>query len=271
MTELKASRFEETDGIATITMNRPEQMNPLAGELSADFGWLVNHIAKSPTIRALIITSDGDVFSAGGDVKMMAADQVSAYAVRSRIMDMHDWFERLLDLEIPVIAAVDGPVYGAGFSLALAADFILATPRARFCVVFNRIGLIPDMGLFHVLPRRIGLTRAKELMFTARSFRADEARDLGLVYDIHEQAELQGAALDLAARFCQASPQALGLTKRLANRAFDVDYRVMAELESAAQTLCIKSDYHKEATRRFVDKEPMPFNWDAMDRDDTDG
>jgi len=158
---------------------------------------------------------------------------------------------------------VDGPAFGAGLSLALAADFVLCTRRAKFCAVFGRIGLVPDLGAMHMLPRIVGLQKAKELVFTARTVQAEEARSLGMVYEIVEDGEaLQAAAVALARRFGEASTAAIGMAKTAMNQAFELDARAMAELEAYAQTMCRGSDYHQEAVQRFKDKQPTRFDWD---------
>jgi len=151
------------------------------------------------------------------------------------------------------------PAPRGGFSLALMSDFVLATPRARFCQVFGRIGLVLDMAAMYMLPRIVGLQRAKELMFSARVMSADEAMRLGIVYALHEPQDLLGQALALARRFTEASPVAIGLTKNILNQSFQLDQRALAELESYAQGLCMDSEYHREAVRRFLAREPLAF------------
>ena len=158
---------------------------------------------------------------------------------------------------------MDGPAFGAGLSLALAADFVLATRRAKFCAVFGRIGLIPDLGAMHLLPRIVGQQKAKELVFTARAVDAEEAKQLGMVYDIvDDAAALTEAALALARRFGEASTAAIGMAKTIMNQSFESDARTIAELESYAQSVCRGSAYHQDAVQRFKDKQPMRFDWD---------
>ena len=141
------------------------------------------------------------------------------------------------------------------------ADFVLCTPRAQFCAVFARIGLVPDVGLFYTLPRMVGLQRAKELMATARVVDADEARALGLVMEIHPAEALRSAALEMAGRLCEANPVAFAITKRLTNQSFDMDVNALIEAEAAAQGICMATGYHADAVRRFRDKQPLRFVW----------
>lgn len=135
---------------------------------------------------------------------------------------LQQWVGALADLEKPVIAAVDGVAYGAGLSLALAADFILATPAARLCAVFTRVGLVPDAGAMYFLPRRVGLPRAKELVFSAREVNAQEALRIGLV-DSVVPGDLMAQALAMAGSFNGAATDAIGLAKAVMNRSLESD------------------------------------------------
>ena len=210
----------------------------------------------------------GGAFCSGGDLKALSEEVRPAEASRERIAAMHTWFTALTNIELPVVAAVDGPAYGAGLNLALAADFVLCSTRARFCAAFGRIGLVPDLGGFFLLPRIVGLQRAKELIFTARSVGAEEAVALGLALEVHEPDALLGAAMRFAGRFRHASPQAVGMAKNILNQSTHLGQRTLADLEAYAQGICLSSDYHRQAVERFVSKEPLAFDWDRMDRED---
>ncbi|HSW18889.1 MAG TPA: enoyl-CoA hydratase-related protein, partial [Ramlibacter sp.] len=253
------------DGVAVFEHLRPEARNPLSMALRADYAAMVTQVQSHPRVRALVLAGGGGSFCGGGDVKTMharLADGSQATGVRQRILDLHDWLRRLRDLEIPVIAAVDGPAFGGGFAIALCADFILATPRAAFCMVFLRIGALPDMGAIHMLPRAVGLAKAKELLLTGRKVGAAEGERLGFVHSLHAPEDLQAEALSFARRFLPAPRVALGLTKRLTNRAYELDAGALAELESVAQVACLAEPEHAEALKRFVRKEPMRYDWD---------
>ena len=119
-------------------------------------------------VRVVILPGEGGVFCGGGDLNFLNSTERSTLQDRDRIHELHDWFQILFNLEKPVIAAVDGAAYGGGFGLALGADFILLSERARLCSVFSRIGLIPDVGVIFALPRVVGLQRAKEIAMTGR-------------------------------------------------------------------------------------------------------
>lgn len=255
------------DGVGTITLNRPGARNALNQDMRAGLAAAVAQMRDDAQVRAVIITGAGGAFCSGGDIsQMQPPNEASLLPYRESIRSLHRWFAELVNLEKPVIAAVDGPAFGAGFSLALAADFILATRRAKFCAVFGRIGLIPDLGAMHLLPRIVGQQKAKELVFTARAVAAEEARALGIVYDIvADGPALEQAALALAQRFGQASTAAIGIAKTVMNQAFELDARAMAELEAYAQTTCRGSAYHQDAVQRFRAKQPLRFDWDRKD------
>lgn len=256
------------DGIAVFEHLRPEARNPLTMALRADYRAMLDVVESDDRVRALILAGGGGVFCGGGDVKGMLArlpDGSQATGVRRRILDLNGWLTRLRDLEIPVVAAVDGPAFGGGFAIALCADFILATPRAAFCMVFLRIGALPDMGAIHMLPRAVGLAKAKELLMTGRKVSGPEGERLGFVHALHPPESLQEAALGFARRFLPAPRVALGLTKRLANRAYELDAQQLAELESTAQVACLSEPDHADALARFANKQAARFDWDRND------
>lgn len=261
----QASRFElAANGVATWTMTEPEIMNPLTPELSADFTTLVNRVQGDPDISALIMAGEGRAFSAGGNVKGMVQRDFDAHESRNRLLSAHTWVERLYNLDCPVIAAVDGLAFGGGFSFALLADFIMASPKARFCSVFGRIGLMPDLGVLYTLPRVVGMSKAKELMYTARSIDVEEAKELGIVHSIHASEDLMGAAEAFAAQLAQGSKAAIAITKRTVNGTFEGTYRDVVDAEANGQALMFTTEFHKEAVRRFMAKEPRLYDWDQM-------
>ena len=251
------------DGIGTITLNRPEARNALSMDMRPALAAAIAQMRDDAQVHAVILTGAGGAFCSGGDISAMLDPARTGLAFRTGMRELHQWFPELVNLEKPVIAAVDGPAFGAGLSLALAADFVLATRRAKFCAVFGRIGLVPDLGALHLLPRIVGQQKAKELVFTARTVDAQEARQLGMVYDIVEDgAALTEAARALAQRFGQASTAAIGMAKTIMNQSFESDARTIAELESYAQAMCRGSAYHQDAVQRFKAKEPLRFDWD---------
>jgi 2-(1,2-epoxy-1,2-dihydrophenyl)acetyl-CoA isomerase len=248
-------------GIATLTLNRPQQKNAMDMSMRVALREAVYAIRQDRSIRAVVLRGAGQDFCAGGDLRGMNVE--SAEEGRNRLDDLHGWVSMLLDLDRPVIAAVDGVAYGAGLSLALTADFVLATSRARFCMPFMKVGLVPDCGAFYTLPRVLGLARAKDLVFTARELHAEEAQRLGAVFEIVASETLHARAMQIAASLANASPVAFGLAKRALNQSLGSDLRGMLEIESAAQGIAFSTEFHREAVQRFKDKSTPLFQWPA--------
>ena len=242
-----------------IRINRPERRNAFDLEVRKGIADGVFEARDDDGVRAVVITGADGVFCAGGDLKSLSETKRPVFKDRDRIRRLHPWFRELVNLEKPVIAAVDGAAFGAGFNLALACDFVLATPRTRFCAVFGRIGLVPDLGGFFLLPRIVGLQRAKDLVFSAREVEADEARSLGIVMQLVAPERLMDEALALAARYHDASTEALGIAKNILNRSFNLDQDTLAELESSAQALALHTAYHEQAVANFLTKRPLRF------------
>lgn len=259
------AKFELNEHVARFTLNRPDVLNALTDGLKNDLITMLDFVEGNSEVKALVVAAEGRAFSAGGNVKSMQSNDGPPSGFRDRVREMHQWLQRFYNLDCPVVAAVDGLAYGGGFALALAADFVVASPRARFSAVFGRIGLIPDMALLYTLPRAVGNQRAKELMFTARSIDAQEAKALDLVLEIHPSEDLLAQAHKLAERLAMGSKEAIGLTKQLVNRSQNSDYATMAELEANGQAMMHETEFHREAVRRFIAKEPALYNWDEFD------
>jgi len=254
---------EKRGATLLVTLNRPERRNAFDLEMRKAIGEAVLAARDDAEVKAVVLTGSGGAFCAGGDLSALSSQERPAFGDRERIRRLHPWFRELVHLEKPVIAAVEGPAFGAGFNLALAADFILGASSARFCAVFGRIGLVPDLGGFFLLPRIVGLQRAKELVFSAREVGAEEALRLGILYAVHPAERLLQEALALAARFHGASTEAIGIAKSVLTRSFNLDYDTLAELEASAQALALHSEYHKDAVARFLEKKPLAFRWDS--------
>jgi len=266
---LRESQLTVRDGVAEFVHCRPERRNPLSLGLRQDYSELLDRLEADRSVRSLVITGEGGAFCAGGDLKSLGErlrhqDPAirSPDAMRQRVLAAHGWFERLRNLPLPVIAAVDGPAFGAGMSLVLVADFVLASTRARMAMSFVRIGLLPDMAGLYLLPRLVGLAAAKELILTGRTLGADEARSMGIVRAIHPPETLREEARRFALRFDKASAHALGQSKRLLNLSFETSYQTMRDLEASAQAVASATPEHAEALRRFLAGEPPSFDWD---------
>ena len=255
------------DGVGTITLNRPQARNALSAAMVGELDTLLGQITRDDSVRALILTGAGGAFCAGGDVRSMHAAPRSAQDWRSGMRRIHRVVRALHGLDRPVIAAVDGVAYGAGFSLALLADIVLVSSRARFCMAFGRVGLVPDYGALYTLPRVVGLQRAKELVFSAREVGAEEARSIGLALEVHTPERLMPRALELAQALCSASPQALSLAKDALNASLGNELDAMLQMEASGQGIAGTTEYALDAFRRFADKQPGSFQWPATPAD----
>jgi 2-(1,2-epoxy-1,2-dihydrophenyl)acetyl-CoA isomerase len=258
---METIHFDVREQVATITLDQPATRNALNARMREEIAEAVRGIRRDRGIRAVVVTGAGGHFCAGGDLRSIASAGLDNQGWRERLHDLHTWLQDLITLDRPVIAAVDGAAYGAGFGLALAADFIIATPRARFCLSFMKIGLVPDFGTFYTLPRIVGPQRAKELMLSAREVGAEEALRLGIALELHAPEQLMGRAQAMAASFVQASPVAVSLVKRAV--AAGGDLCAQLEFEANAQALAMGTQVHRDAVQAFLAKRPAAFHWPA--------
>jgi enoyl-CoA hydratase/carnithine racemase len=260
--EFKTLLYSVEGGVATLTLNRPAQRNALDMTMREELAQAVGAIRRDRGVRVLILGGAGGAFCAGGDIATMDSG-ASAEEARERMATLLLTVEELITLDRPVIAKIDGAAYGAGLGLALTADLILATPRARFCLSFLRLGAIPDCATLYTLPRMVGLQRAKELAFSTREFQAQEAKDMGIVFEIQAQERIDGRARELALSMAELPAAALSLTKRGFNASLNSGLHTMLDLEAASQGVARSTDYHREAARRFLEKAPQRFQWPA--------
>ncbi|HUG21012.1 enoyl-CoA hydratase/isomerase family protein [Piscinibacter sp.] len=258
---MEAIHYDVSGGVATLTLNRPAQRNAIDMRMRDEIAQCIEQLKRDREVRALVLTGAGGAFCAGGDLRSIQSAQLDGAGWRQRMKDAHAWLGTLIALDRPVIAAVDGPAFGAGFSLALAADFVVASPRARFCMSFMKLGLVPDFGAFYTLPRIVGVQRAKELMLSAREVAADEAQRLGIVGEIVAAEQVLPRAQVIATSFTGASPLAVSLVKRALSAAPAASLDTMLDFEADAQSLCFGSADHREAVARFLDKQPGGFRW----------
>jgi len=251
--------YEKIGKTALITLNRPQKKNAFEAAINEALPAALMAARDDHSVRSIVLTGAGGSFCSGFDLGSLEEGEDRTFAGRKLVLGFHEWFAGLVDLQKPVIAAVDGAAVGAGFSLALAADFMFVTPRVRLLPTFLSLGLVPDLSMLYVLPRLVGLAKAKELIFCARAVDAQQALELGLAQVIVSQDQLLDSALQFAAQFDDAPSDALGLAKTLLNRSFETDRQAMTQFEACAQSLCGASRYHAEAVRRFLGKEGLPY------------
>jgi 2-(1,2-epoxy-1,2-dihydrophenyl)acetyl-CoA isomerase len=250
--------LEKNGAVATLTLNRPEARNALDMTMRRELLGALDEIEADPTTRVLVLTGAGGHFSAGGDVKTMGQSG-KAEDGRARVVALNRLVLRLVDFPRPVIGMVDGFAVGAGCNLALCCDLIVASDRAKFGEVFARIGLVPDGGGSWLLPRLVGLPRAKELIFTADIIDAAEAARIGIVNRVVPAAELAATTMTLAERIAQGPPTVLAMAKHMVNQAATSDLARALDLEAFSQAIAISGDAHAEGLRAFFEKRKPNF------------
>jgi 2-(1,2-epoxy-1,2-dihydrophenyl)acetyl-CoA isomerase len=254
--------YEAKDGVATLTLNRPERMNALGDTLREDFLDALTRAAADPDVRVMIVTGSGKAFCAGGDVKAMN-EAKEAGRERPLIEKIAPSRDRALlamrEAPQPIIAAVNGAAAGAGMNLALACDLRLASTAAKFSQAFVRRGLHPDWGGTYFLPRTVGTARAAELIFTGEVIDAAEALRIGIVSRVVSPEALMPVALDLARKIAEGPPIAIRLAKRAIYRNAESDLRSALEFETFAQNACFETEDAREGIRAFVDKRAPVF------------
>ena len=248
------------DGVATLTLNRPEVFNALDMTLGRDLFHAVLAADDDATVRAIVVTGAGRAFCAGGDVKAFAdkLDHIGAH-IKELTTYLHGAVSRLCRSDKPVIMAVNGVAAGGGMSLALAGDLVLAAESARFTMAYSKIAATPDGSSTYYLPRLIGVRRALELYLTNRVLSAREAQEWGLVTRVVPDAELGSAAHALARELAQGPTRAFGGAKRLFHQSTWESLETQMELEAQAIATSGRTDDFRAGVTAFANKEPAPL------------
>ncbi|MFH1487015.1 MAG: enoyl-CoA hydratase-related protein [Chloroflexota bacterium] len=254
--------FSLTDGVAVITLNRPEKLNALGPTLRTSLTEALKEVADNDAIRVMVLTGEGDAFCSGADVGAYA-EQIKGARVeptRGSFLNLRGTFGLAIrNLDKPTIAAVNGVAAGAGFSLALACDIRIASEKARFTLAFIKRGLVPGNGATYLLPRLIGSSRACRLAFTGDTIGAGEAERIGLVDRIVPHDELQTAAMELAQRIAKLPPIALAFTKRAIYSGMESTFESQLQYEAYAQNICRTTEDYREGVASFLEKREPVF------------
>jgi 2-(1,2-epoxy-1,2-dihydrophenyl)acetyl-CoA isomerase len=251
--------FDVSNGVGTITFNRPDTLNATNDEFYRELSGLIREIADDVNVGCVVMTGAGRGFCAGADVKSMNPDmKLLARRKRHRGI-LADVLRPLVNLEKPVIAAVNGAAVGAGFNIALAADILIASEKAIFSQIFTRLGLVPDLGGLYLLTRVVGLNKAKELCFTAKKIDAAEALALGVANRVVPAEQLMSAATTLAEEIAAGPPTAIAMIKTLLNKSSNSSLEQMLEYEGYAQTLAYTTPEHREGVAAFREKRAPDF------------
>jgi 2-(1,2-epoxy-1,2-dihydrophenyl)acetyl-CoA isomerase len=253
--------FDVKDGIARITLNRPEALNSINRELSWDLMHAILECDEDPKIRAVVLSGNGRLFCAGGDLRAFATQgERLPYYIKEVTTYLHGALSRLTRMNPPVIAAVHGSAVGAGMSLALACDLVIAAETAFFSVAYTRVGLTPDGSMSYFLPRFIGLKRALELTLTNRALSAQEALNWGLITRVVPEGELLSQAIACAAQLAAGVPKALGEAKRMMHVGLKETLETQMENESQTIANMARTSDTREAIKAFIEKRAPNFN-----------
>jgi 2-(1,2-epoxy-1,2-dihydrophenyl)acetyl-CoA isomerase len=260
-TSTEAVLLRVEDGVAWITLNRPDRLNAFAGTMRDDLHDAIDRAASSPDVRVLVITGAGRGFCTGADVEVMSdlLQRGDDAAFETLVQAGMRVIQRLRSVEQPVIAAVNGPAAGAGASLALACDFRVASERATIGITFNRIGLHPDWGATYILPRLVGAGRAAELVMSGRMVEAREAEKIGLFERVVAEDWFEDEVKKLAKELAAKPPLALRLAKRTLAASLDSDLDTTLAAEREQQMRCFRSADAKEGIAAFNEKRKPVF------------
>lgn len=245
-------------GVAEVRLNRPAKLNALTEEMYRSLTEMFSRLHEDASIRAIIISGAGNGFCSGSDIGAML--KTSGPAARARLQRRHAAIQAVYRIEKPVIAAVQGPVAGIGFALAMACDFIVATETSYFQQAFRNVGLVPDGGSIFFLGQRLGIGRAKDLVMTGRRLGAREASDWGVVNRLVADDDLRDATLALATELAAAPTYVLGLSKKMFAAACSPSLETVLEIESYAASVARSSDDHREGVTAFKEKRKAQFS-----------
>lgn len=256
--------FEVNDGVATLTLNRPDKLNSFTVQMHGEIMDALKQVKREDTIRCLLITGAGRGFCAGQDLSDRSVDPGDADAEVPNLGESleeryNPLIRTLVNLEKPVICAVNGVAAGAGANLALACDIVLAAKSAAFIQAFCKIGLLPDSGGTWSLPRLVGTARAKGLALLGDKLPAVTAEEWGLIWKACEDEQLMETAETMARQLAQGPTVGLGLVKRALNASLDNDLDTQLDLERDLQTIAGRSHDYREGVAAFMEKRAPKF------------
>jgi 2-(1,2-epoxy-1,2-dihydrophenyl)acetyl-CoA isomerase len=249
--------YQKIGKVAHFSLNNPESRNALSEDLRAQLIAKLDHAEADPEVQVLLLTGEGNSFCAGGNVKAMGNSSVSQSL--HRLQSYNHLVTKMSTMNKPIISAVHGYVVGAGCSLALACDIVLAAKGTKFSLSFLKIGLMPDAGSMYHLPRLVGLLKAKELIFSGRFFDEVEAQQMGIVASIYDPEELVPQALQYAATLAEGPTLAFGLVKRVLHHSLQSDLQGVLEFERMGQSVLQQSEDHREGVAAFKEKRKAKF------------
>ncbi|WP_262695068.1 enoyl-CoA hydratase-related protein [Kordiimonas aquimaris] len=252
--------FSIENHIAKITLNRPERLNALSDGLKADFLSAVRFLNQNPgSARALLITGNGRAFCAGADLGDGIVDMKKVDLAESLISDYHPMLLELANLEIPVVSAVNGIAAGAGMSIAISADIVVAARSAYFLQAFVNIGLVPDSGSTYLLPRLIGNARANAMMMLGEKVTAETALNWGMIAEVVDDEDLNERSHIIVSKLAAGPTQALSGIRQLMAGSMKNNYAEQLQMEAVVQRRMGASNDCIEGISAFLQKRPAQF------------
>lgn len=238
-------------GVCTVTLNRPRKFNAMSIRMRRELGDCFNAIADDTAVRVVLLTGAGEAFCGGGDINDFEGNS-SEHMHDLMARTSHRWFKAFWNLPQPVVGAINGAAAGGGCNLALACDVIYASETAYFRENFIEIGLVPDLGGAWLLPRLVGLARAKEMALFGERVEAREALALGMVNAVKPADELLDFALQRARKLAERPPATLAMTKRMFNRAFESSMESLLDDELSVQSFLFSTAGNRDGVDRFL-------------------
>ncbi len=260
MSQFETLRFEKNNGIATITLNRPDAANSLNLAMAQELMQAAILCDSSRDVRAVVITAEGKMFCAGGDVQSFhQAGEQAPRLIKEITANLHAANSRFARMRAPLIVAVNGTAAGAGFSLAMAGDIVSASDKAKFTMAYTGIAVSPDGGSTTFLPRLVGLRRAQELIFTNRVLNAEEALDWGLLTKVVAADQLAEETAKLAAQLAAGPTEAYAQARALLLSSYQNGLECQLEQESRGISHCVGSHDGQEGLGAFVERRKANF------------
>ena len=251
------------DKVACIVLNRPERANALNKATGHALAEAIEHVTRS-NARAVLLSANGKQFCAGGDIDEFVERRADLDRLIGEMLDvLHPAIHTLATLQVPVISAVQGPIGGAGISVALCADFVLASPAMKLRGGYSALGLSPDLGASYYLTRRAGSVRAKQILMSNRVITAEQCLAWGIVDELHSADALLPKARELASQLASGAARSLGGIKRLCDTALDHDLRTHLDLERDALLRCARTADGREGVSAFLEKRTPEFSGPA--------
>lgn len=253
--------LERQGHVAVLTLNRADNRNSMTTELLDGFAARVAEVRAMPEVRCVVVTGNGNSFSSGADFRaqIQRADDGSGRAPAERSFGMYTAFLSLLDVEVPVVGALQGHAVGGGFGLALVCDIRVAHESAKYGANFARLGLHPGMAISYLLPRLVGVPRAAELLFTGRLFSGSDGAAMGLFSRAVPAAQVLPQAMEIAGEIAGNAPLAVRLMKQSFYRLLQWDPRGAAWQEAFAQAATVTTDDAREGVAALLEKRPPVF------------